>query len=88
MRIFKSNLSLNISYSCFAHPDRNWLGKDNPKGIALFHSAIAKLDKNRPELKKNSDIETSNKLLHPYFITGFTDGDGSFMIQVFKNKTK
>ena len=32
--------------------------------------------------------DPNNMKLHPYFLTGFTDGDGSFMVQVFRTKTK
>ena len=51
---------------------------------------IAMLDKDRVKFRnKKITIQTPtiNKL-HPYFITGFMDGDGSFVVQVFKNKTK
>lgn len=51
---------------------------------------IAMLDKDRVKFyNKKITIQTpTNNKLHPYFITGFMDGDGSFVVQVFKNKTK
>ncbi len=34
---------------------------------------------------KNLDVEVTSCALHPWFITGFVDGEGSFMIRVRKN---
>ena len=34
---------------------------------------------------KNLDVEVTSCALHPLFITGFVDGEGSFMIKVKKN---
>lgn len=47
------------------------------------------LNKDRLKYRgKKADLTLSNNTLHPYYITGFIDGDGSFMVQVFRNRTK
>jgi hypothetical protein len=47
------------------------------KFIRTFHSTASNVKLN------SNNIEVS--LLNPWFITGFTDGEGSFMISFFKN---
>lgn len=58
--------------------------------IMSREDVIAMLDKDKVKFKKKKgNIKTlTNNVLHPYYITGFIDGNGSFIVQVFKNKTK
>jgi len=58
--------------------------------IMSREDVIAMLDKDRAKFRNKKialQTPTKNKL-HPYYITGFMDGDGSFVVQVFRNRTK
>lgn len=55
----------------------------NTKCKIMFQKdVIEKLNKDRAKLSKKKVGNPTNNKLHPDFLTGFTDGDGSFMVQL------
>ena len=61
--------------------------KFESKAIAFYTTNINTINENLIKLDSNKIITIENLKLNPWFITGFTDGDGSFYIALRKDSS-
>nr|QJQ35481.1 LAGLIDADG endonuclease [Fusarium begoniae]QJQ35521.1 LAGLIDADG endonuclease [Fusarium ananatum]QJQ35562.1 LAGLIDADG endonuclease [Fusarium guttiforme] len=86
--IFINNYTTRRSFSLRGYSSRSMLAPESRKLEKNVGASSSLASSPRPNEVSRPLENNKNKPIHPWFITGFTDAEGSFMVHLEKNPDK